>query len=278
MGWTRSSADTVTVFASAIVSFLVIFVVAVYRVTNEIIIARRCIAWARVAIFVTIVCYCIDINIESSSPQRILLPSLGVIRPIMGLVFAFLAFFVSSHPIFRWIVVLVQPLYVASDIYFAATLRVQIDCRDAGTCLTDAGFSTKQLKVYEVSQYVACFFQLWLVLVTSYLLIAMGACRSRYPVRLFSMWKPLSQLPPRQAGSTKPPVPSAAPEDVALSDQPAHLTSPFGDASAAAAGLTYHAGGGSSTGLDGAGGAGDDRDGLLGNRGRGNDYNEHKMQ
>lgn len=65
----------------------------------------RCILWARLAVLGAVVCHCIVMNLELDVPAATLtVPSLGVVRPAVGLVLAFLAFFVSSHQVFRWLV------------------------------------------------------------------------------------------------------------------------------------------------------------------------------
>lgn len=104
LGWTTATRNILAVFIAAVASFLIVFVCVVVRITNEIIIARRCIMWHRLALLGNVVCLAIMLNLEMQSPQRIILPHLGVVRPVVGIILMFLAFFVSSHQVFRWLV------------------------------------------------------------------------------------------------------------------------------------------------------------------------------
>jgi hypothetical protein len=192
---TGSPLTLLITFGASVLSFVAIFMVLVHNLTNEVVIARRCIMFARAAVLAIVVCHGIQLSLDSLDDSPIGLPSLRMVRPIAGLVLMFLAFFVSSHQIFRWLVVLFQPLWVVSATYTAATWAVELACRDADTCLKQSGYSRAQVQELLDLQYASIFFEIWLILGTVYLLICMGACHSRYPVRLFSITKPLSQVP-----------------------------------------------------------------------------------
>lgn len=199
------SFDTTTrtiaaVFVSSVFSFLLIFVCIVFKITNEILVARRCIMWARICLLPIFVTHCLLLGMESKGATGITLPTLGIVRPAVGVILVFLGFFVSSHPIFRWIVILSQPLYIVSDVYAAAGYRVFINCRRAGTCLSQTGYTLADFVQLEGANYAAAFFQVWFLLITAYLIAVMGACKPRYPVRLFSITKPLSTIPAAKQG------------------------------------------------------------------------------
>lgn len=183
------------IFASAIFSFIVVFICIVYRITNEILIARRCIMWARISLIPIFVTHCVLMGMENKVPSGVALPTLGIVRPAIGVILVFLGFFVSSHPIFRWLVIVSQPLYIVSSVYAAAGYRVHITCWRAGTCIRNSGYMLEDYLQLEAANYAAAFFELWFFLITAYLLAVMGACKPRYPVRLFSVTKPLSTIP-----------------------------------------------------------------------------------
>lgn len=159
IAWTPSSQRLVAVAAASVGSFLVIFVFLIYRITNEIILARRCIMWARIALLGVVICHAIQLNMDLTVVPRVVLPQLGLVRPVAGGILCFLGFFVSSHPIFRWLVVLLQPLFIISDIYTVSAVQVQVSCREAGTCLVRTGYTLQQLRLLENRNYAAVFFE-----------------------------------------------------------------------------------------------------------------------
>ena len=102
-------------------------------------------------------------------------------------------------------------MFVAAAVYTSAAARVQIECQADGTCTTTSGYTPTQLARSEGANLAAAFFELWMIMVSAYLLICMGACHSRYPVRLFSITKPLSQLPVPATATTFTPLDAVAP-------------------------------------------------------------------
>lgn len=201
-----SSKMLVGVSGGAVATFILLFSVIACCQTNEVIIARRCIFWARLSIIPLFVCHAIQLNLDLKYFfSTIMLPSVSVVRPALGLVLCFLSFFVNSHAALRWFVVLTQPAFIVASLFTAASMRVLIDCRIAGSCLVQSGISLAELQMYENVQFTEAFFALWLVLVTSYLLIAMGVCTARYPVRLFAAGASLVSLAnPRSVPSSTP--------------------------------------------------------------------------
>lgn len=204
----------IIVCLAALVSFIVIFLSLACGLRNEVVIARRCLVWVRLTLAVMFVAHGLQLHYELALAGskvtipgvagigRVVLPSLGFVKPIAGLVLTFIAFFVSSHPLFRWITVVTIPVFIASDLFAAAALRAEIDCRLSGLCMKQAGLATDALEVLEVRQYVAAFCGLWTLLITSYLMFVMGIFQIRYPVRLFSLTRPLAQLKHATAAST----------------------------------------------------------------------------
>lgn len=155
----RSSTWLLGVSLGAVFTFLLIFSFCACRQSNEIVIARRCILWARLSVLPIFVCYAIQLNLDLTyyfSPT--VLPSVTVIRPAIGLVVCFLSFFINSHAALRWFVVAVHPCFVMASFFTAASTRVFIDCRTAGTCLVQGGISLSELEVYENIQYASAFF------------------------------------------------------------------------------------------------------------------------
>jgi hypothetical protein len=124
-----------------------------------------------------------------ATPWRLGRPTLALRRPVVGVVLAVLGFSVNSHPAFRWLVVLTQPLLLVSDALYAAGLRVEIDCRVAATCLTAnrGAYSLGDLRVLEARQYASLFLEAVVVLHAAFLMIMIGCCASRYPLRIFAL-------------------------------------------------------------------------------------------
>ena len=120
---------------------------------------NRCILWARIAIVPVFICHAIQLDLDLTFFfDQIMLPSLSVVRPAVGLVVCFLSFFINSHFALRWFVVIMQPLFVVASLFTAASMRVLIGCREAGTCLVKGGISLQQLQLYENIQYTEAFF------------------------------------------------------------------------------------------------------------------------
>lgn len=191
--------------------FLLAFTVVVYGQTNEIIIARRLILITRIAIGAFFMCNAIQLSFDARGSDPIEVPDVRVIRPVLGVVLAFLAFFVSSHQVFRWLVVLTQPLFAVSCSFSEARWYTTLECREKGTCLQQGGYSTDDVRLQVRLQLATIAASMWTLMGAAYLLMALGACHSRYPVRLFSCTKPLSQVPSgSSATATKNPVLTAA--------------------------------------------------------------------
>ena len=139
--------------------FIALFSCLACRQSNEIVIARRCILWARLAIVPIFVCHAIQLDLDLnffSSP--LMLPSVSVVRPALGIVACFVSFFVNSHVALRWFVVVTQPAFIVASFFTAAYIRVLITCRLSGTCLSQGGISLQQLQLYENIQYTGAFF------------------------------------------------------------------------------------------------------------------------
>lgn len=212
---TTTETTVLGVMIGSIASFVIIFALLAFRQSNEVVIARRCIWWARLSIVPVAACHAIQLNLDTTYyfGDYITLPSVTTIRPLIGLVLCFLAYFINSHFALRWLVVALQPAFIICSLFTAAYTRVLIDCRSAGTCLIQSGISLQELLVYESIQYAGAFFDLWLVLITAYLLFVMGVCESRYSVRLFSLEVGLRGLVSRRTGSAFE-RPAADPQDV----------------------------------------------------------------
>jgi hypothetical protein len=192
---TSASSTIVGVGAAAIASFLLLFACAACRQTNEIVIARRCILWSRGVYALLLAGHGIQLHYELLYPAPALtLPTLGALRPVAGIVACFLHFFVNSHPCFRWLVLAAQPLLFATDIYSGPLYGVEIRCREAGTCAKQTGITLGELRLLEGRAYASAFLELWAILLAGYLVVVMGCWRLRYPVRLFTVGKPLAQV------------------------------------------------------------------------------------
>jgi hypothetical protein len=200
---TRTEQTVIAVMGASVVSFIILFAILALRQSNEVIIARRCIWWARLTIVPVFVCHAIQLHLdlEYYFGSFVALPSVAIVRPALGLVFAFVAFYINSHFVLRWLVVVLQPLFIVAALFTAAYMRVWIDCRAAGSCLIQGGISLQELRQYEIIQFIGAFFSLWLVLISAYLLIVMGVCSSRYSVRLFSMEVSLRGLASRRGAA-----------------------------------------------------------------------------
>lgn len=191
--------------------FLLAFTVVVYGQTNEIIIARRLILITRIAIGAFFMCNALQLSFDARGSDPIEVPDVRIIRPVLGVVLAFLAFFVSSHQVFRWLVVLTQPLFAVSCSFSEARWYTTLECREKGTCLQQGGYSTEDVRLQVRLQLATIAASMWTLMGAAYLLMALGACHSRYPVRLFSCTKPLSQVPSgSSATATKNPVLTAS--------------------------------------------------------------------
>lgn len=139
--------------------FIALFSCLACRQSNEIVIARRCIMWARLAIVPIFVCHAIQLDFDLHFfSGTVVLPSVSVIRPALGIVTCFVSFFVNSHMALRWFVVVTQPAFIVANFFTAAYIRVLITCRLAGTCLSQGGISLQQLQLYENIQYTGAFF------------------------------------------------------------------------------------------------------------------------
>lgn len=193
-------------YGIAVGVFLLAFTIVVYGQTNEIIIARRLILVTRVAVGAFFMCNAIQLSFDARGSDPIEVPDVRVIRPVLGVVLAFLAFFVSSHQVFRWLVVLTQPLFCIACSFSEARWYTQLECREARTCLQQGGYSTDDVRLQVRVQLATIAASLWVLLGAAYLLMALGACHSRYPVRLFSCTKPLSQVPVGSGTAVKSPA------------------------------------------------------------------------
>lgn len=71
--------------------------------------------WARICVLGSAVCLGIILNLALAGEQRIILPHLGVVRPVVGLVTLFLTFFISSHQVFRWMVRICMNAQLVAD-------------------------------------------------------------------------------------------------------------------------------------------------------------------
>lgn len=128
-------------FAASIVSFLILFGIMSCCVTNEIILIRRfelsshclkhvlvvhhfdifvllwpsfdmaafsclirMIFWARITCMFLLSAHALQLHYELKDSQPLVFPHYGIVRPIVLILFTFLAIFVHSHPVFRWLV------------------------------------------------------------------------------------------------------------------------------------------------------------------------------
>lgn len=173
-------------YLSSLVSFVFLFTLVAWGIRNEIALSRRVILWARLVVMLLAVCDCAQLFFDAIVVARITLPSLRIVRPVLGLVLALLAFFVNAHAVFRWLVALTQPAFVVACTYTAVEWAAELECRLAGTCLKQGGYSAEQLEALIILQCTTAFLAIWLTLAAAYLLIALGACGNRYPVRLVS--------------------------------------------------------------------------------------------
>lgn len=195
---TGSALTLLIVGGGAVGAFVLVFIILACGMTNEVVIARRFILVARLAMLGLLACYSFQLWLDMRPVMKqvpVSLPQLRVVRPIVGLVLLIPGFFVSSHQIFRWITVLAQPFFIISCALTAAQWTVVQGCRLTGACLQQSGYTNAQIDWLVGVQYGSIACQLWVLLAAGYLLIAMGACHSRYPVRLFSVTKPLASVP-----------------------------------------------------------------------------------
>ena len=58
----------------------------------------------RVALSLLLVTHCIDLYYGLLVPQAIVLPALGILKPIFGVALCYVACFVNGHAAIRWIV------------------------------------------------------------------------------------------------------------------------------------------------------------------------------
>jgi hypothetical protein len=148
--------------------------------------------WARLCLLGLLICHALEINTYLTTGQRIVLPHLGIVRPMIGVVLCFLGacghacgraseqapaprchstppppplpsrvpgFFVSSHQIFRWIGVLFHMALIVSDFYTVPLFHAEVSCRVTNRCTKRTGFTTAQLTLLENRQYAAIFFE-----------------------------------------------------------------------------------------------------------------------
>ena len=146
-----------TVAGSSVGAFALAFAAIALSCRTELSRVRACVALARAALLCLVGLDALQLYCDVAYAQRVTAPSLGVVRPVAGLLSALLGFGLDSHAVFRWAALLTSPVLAVLDVTAAAALRWQADCRAAGLCVPEpaGGFPTAVLLVLEGRDYAA---------------------------------------------------------------------------------------------------------------------------
>lgn len=195
------------VFCAAVGSWLVGILYLIQTSKNEVRLGRRTIIWQRATAFLLAGCNALQLHYDVQEVQRrqgdvdVSLPVIQVIRPVMGLVLAAVALMANTHHFFRWFAI-ITPLFLAGlSIAYAAQLQVLVKCREAGTCLSQDGYTTEELTILLWTNHVHTSLCVWLVLLTCIISMVMGWRGPRYPVALFSVTASLAAITHKARGA-----------------------------------------------------------------------------
>jgi hypothetical protein len=199
--WSLVLEQTAIVLGASVGGWVLVFLGTVCGQTNEIAIGRRHLFLSSLAALVLGVGAIGCLALEALVMRRIVWPHLGVLLPLLELVSCMLSMCLGSHACFRWVQFVLQSAAIVMNVLSIALEDVQVQCLEAGTCVTSAGsaagWSLSQLYLLRWFRLTCCIASVWLVLGSGFLLITLGACWPRYSPRLFSADHPLSQLPER---------------------------------------------------------------------------------
>lgn len=179
-----------SVLGAAVGSFVLGLVGLMCGSTNEVRIARRAVLWVRIACVFEVLAWICVLATEIRQPRirRIEWPHFGLLLPPLAISVTFVALFVNSHPIFRWVALLSQPFFVSTSGMASATVWLRTQCLQSGECLARPSEALSEIEVWVllVSYLLAGFCATQVILLTGYLQAALGACGLRYPARLLS--------------------------------------------------------------------------------------------
>lgn len=149
------------VYGSAVGTFVLGLVGLMCGSTNEVQIARRAVLWVRISCTVAIIAWLCELYTEVAQPRlrRIEWPHFGLLLPPLAVAVTFIGIFVNSHPVFRWVAMLTQPLFVLCSGMASAFVFLRMQCLDSGECLARPGEALSEIEVWVslVSYLVAGF-------------------------------------------------------------------------------------------------------------------------
>jgi hypothetical protein len=198
--------------SSCIVIFLLFFTAMTCTVgDSEVRLGRRMIYTAQLSLILLIVRYLIQLYFDFESFRRtpspnnelsLIWPGFPVLRPFVGLLVSSVGLLLNTHHVFRWTVVLLEPLLCALELIYSCEMDLQISCLSLKTCTEQA---TGYLSLVELNwvfrlTYVGAALDVFAVMSTCAVLSVMGPCGPRLPVRLFDVTQSLEAITHKASG------------------------------------------------------------------------------
>jgi hypothetical protein len=200
------------ILASSLVAFLFIFTAMTCTAgESEVRLGRRMIYLAQVSLFLLVCRHLIQIYFDFESVRRIpppnnelslVWPGFPVLRPFIGLLINSLGLLLNTHHVFRWIVIIIQPLLCALELIYSCELDLQITCLGFRSCTEQA---TGYLSLYELNwvfrlTHVGAALSVFSVMSTCAVNSVMGPFGPRLPVRLFDVSQSLEAITHKASG------------------------------------------------------------------------------
>ena len=201
MDWGDNETITVTVFGAGLLMFTFGYIFLVWGVYNELVIIRRLRLSIMYLGWLLIVLYLGLLYFDLLEKPRVQWPSLAFARPIVCVVLGMFLFFTTTHPVFRWICLVMLAASIVCNTFTTAELKIVIDCRSANTCTNRSVFSLWWLEIQWIRNVFDMFVATVTMLCICALSVSMGFCSSRYPPRLFDSSVPMSFVPTSSGGN-----------------------------------------------------------------------------
>ena len=198
--------------SSSIVSFMFLFTAMTCTAgESEVRLGRRMVYLAQISLFLLVARHLIQLYFDFESARRypppnnelsLIWPGFPVLRPFIGLLVSSLGLLLNTHHVFRWIVVIIQPLLCALELVNSCELDLKIACLGLRTCTEQA---TGYLSIDELNwvfrlTYVGAALDVFAVMSTCAVNSVMGPCGPRLPVRLFDVSQSLEAITHKASG------------------------------------------------------------------------------